>query len=182
MTTYIALLRAVNVGGNGRLAMADLRNLIAELDFTDVQTVLQSGNAVFRGRKMAGPALELQLERATEKQLGISPQYLIRTAAEWAAIIAANPFPPLAKEDPSHLVVMPLKSAPKPAQVKDLAGAIRGREQIRVVGKQLYITYPDGIGTSKFTGAVIEKRLATSGTARNWNTVLKLAALCEAAG
>lgn len=180
MTTYVALLRAVNVGGTSRLAMADLRNLIAELDFSEVQTVLQSGNAVFRGKKTTTTALESLLERETEKRLGIATQYLVRTAPEWSAVVNANPFPKEAEHDPSHLVVMPLKTAPLPAQVKALAAAIRGREGCQAVGKQLYVVYPDGIGTSKFTGALIEKHLATRGTARNWNTVLKLAALCQA--
>ena len=180
MTTYIALLRAVNVGGKGRLSMADLRNLISELDFSDVQTVLQSGNAVFGGKKMATGSLESLLERETEKRLGIATQYLVRTAAEWQAMVAANPFAKEATTAPSHLVVMPLKDAPSAAALKALAATIRGREQIKAVGKQLYIVYPDGIGTSKFTGALIEKQLDTRGTARNWNTVRKLAALCEA--
>lgn len=179
MTTYVALLRAVNVGGSSRLAMADLRNLIAELEFSDVQTVLQSGNAVFRGKKLTAASLESRLERATAERLGMATDYLVRTAAEWQAIVAANPFPKEAVSDPSHLVVMPLKSVPAAAHLTALAGAIRGREKMKAVGKQLYIVYPDGIGTSKFTGSLIEKQLATRGTARNWNTVLKLAALCQ---
>ena len=113
------------------------------------------------------------------KRLKVQCDYLVRTAQEWRAIIAGNPFPDEAQSDPGHLVVMCLKTAPAKAAVQDLAAAIRGRELIRAVGRELYLVYPAGIGLSKLTGALIERKLNTRGTARNWNTVLKLAALAE---
>jgi uncharacterized protein (DUF1697 family) len=85
-----------------------------------------------------------------------------------------------AKDDPGHLVVMCLKAAPTTKNVLALEAKIPGREQIRADGKHLYITYPDGIGPSKLTNTVIEKTLGIRGTARNWNTVLKLATLAPA--
>ena len=174
MALTIALLRAVNVGGR-KVVMADLRALITALGFGDARTLLQSGNLVFdAGRR---PALELEatLEAATRERFGFSTDYLVRTADEWTRIIAANPFPDIARDDPSHLLVMALKPAPAAAAVAALQAAIVGRETIAAVGRQLYIAYPDSIGTSRLTGAVIERRLAVRGTARNWNTVLKLA-------
>jgi len=176
LTTHIALLRAVNVGGRGKAPMADLRKMLADLGFEAPQSLLQSGNLVFRSQP-TGAALEALLERETKARLGLATDYIVRTAAEWARIVAANPFAAMARDDPSHLVVMPLKSAPGAAGLEGLRAWIPGREAIEAVGRELYITYPDGIGTSKLTGAVIERRLGTRGTARNWNTATKLAAL-----
>jgi uncharacterized protein (DUF1697 family) len=176
MTTHIALLRAVNLGAHNAVAMADLRDFLARLGFTDPRTLLQSGNAVFRGGKQT-TAVERLLEKEAAARLGLETDFFVRTAAEWHALIAANPFPAEAKRDPSHLLLMCLKAAPPPEAVAALQGSIAGRELVRAVGRQAYVVYPDGIGRSRLTNAVIEKRLGTRSTGRNWNTVLKLAAL-----
>ena len=180
MALHIALLRGINVGGHGTLPMAALRDMLAGLGFADVRTLLQSGNAVFAGGTRTGAALERYLEAETEKRFKHRPDYFVRTQAEWRAIVAANPFKKEAKSDPGRLVVMALKEAPARATVDALRAAIKGRETFRAHGRELYIYYPDGQGTSKFTGTLIEKTLSTRGTARNWNTVTKLAALAGA--
>ena len=107
----------------------------------------------------------------------LEADYLVRTASEWTSIVAANPFPREAQDNPAHLVVMALKAAPSKAHVAALEAAIKGRERVCAKRRELYMVYPDGIGRSKLTIAVIERALATRGTARNWNTVLKLQAL-----
>lgn len=179
MPTYIALLRGINVGGNNKIAMADLRTLCESLGFKAAKTLLQSGNLIFESDRRTNTVLEQLLEKETEKRLGVTVDYVIRTPSEWETIIASNPFPKEAKTDPSHLVVMFLKTLANPKNVKELQTEIKGREIVRADGKQLYITYPDGIGTSKLTNVVIEKKLDTRGTARNWNTILKLSALTQ---
>jgi uncharacterized protein (DUF1697 family) len=176
VTTHIALLRAVNVGGRGKVAMTDLRAMLEELGFEAPQSLLQSGNLVFAS-ETTGAALEAVLEQEAKARLGLATDFIVRTANEWRRIVAANPFAAMAKEDPTHLVVMPLKSPPDAAGLKGLRAWIPGREAIEASGRELYISYPDGIGTSKLTGAVIERRVGARGTARNWNTVTKLAAL-----
>jgi uncharacterized protein (DUF1697 family) len=93
MTTYIGLLRGINVGGNKMVAMADLRALIAGLGFADVTTLLQSGNVVFRGPASATADLERTLEAALEKRLGMRVEFHVRTGAEWHRVVAGNPFP-----------------------------------------------------------------------------------------
>ena len=103
----------------------------------------------------------------------------VRTAVEWAALLAENPFADEARRDPGRLVVMCLKAVPPAEAVKRLHAAIRGSEVLRAADRQLYIVYPDGIGRSRLTGVLIERTLGTRGTARNWNTVLKLAAMLE---
>jgi uncharacterized protein (DUF1697 family) len=175
MTRAVALLRAVNVGGTGKLPMAELAKLLAKLGYTEVKTILQSGNAVFTCAANADAKLEAALEAAIATAFGLQTAIVARSAAEWDAVIAANPCGDAAASDPSHLVVMPCKSAPSAANVTALQAAIAGRETVHAVGKQLYITYPDGIGDSKLTSAVIERKLGVAGTARNWNTVQKIA-------
>ena len=177
MARYIALLRGINVGGNKMIAMADLRAFMAHMGLEDPQSILQSGNLVFRSKSRPTGKLEQLLEVGIKKRLSIETHFFVRTAQEWQSVIAHNPFPEEAKRDPGHLVVMLFKSAPAPGDVKALQGAIPGSEVIRVDERQGYITYPDGQGRSRLTNALIESRLGTRGTARNWNTVLKLAAI-----
>jgi uncharacterized protein (DUF1697 family) len=173
----VALLRAVNLPGHNKVAMADLRALLAALRLAEPQSLLQSGNLVFRSDGQTAAQLEQLLERETLKRLGIRTDYFVRTAPEWQEAIARNPFPDEAERDPSHLVVMFLKIAPAPKAVRALQAAISGPELVRAHGLQAYITYPAGIGRSRLTTAVIESKLGSRGTARNWNTVLKLGAL-----
>jgi uncharacterized protein (DUF1697 family) len=176
MDARVALLRGVNVGGRGRIPMADLRELFVTLGFSAAKTLLQSGNVVFASDGQP-PALEQLLERESASRLGLSTDYFVRTAAEWREVLEHNPFPEAAASDPSHLLVIPLKTAPAAADLKSLQSAIKGRETIAGWERHLYVVYPDGIGTSKLTLAVIEGRLGTRGTGRNWNTAQKLAAL-----
>jgi uncharacterized protein (DUF1697 family) len=176
LTTHVALLRAVNVGGRGKVAMADLRQMLSDLGFEQPRSLLQSGNLVFACQP-SREALEALLETQAKARLGLDTDFIVRTADQWAAIVAANPFADMARDDASHLVVMPLKSDPDTARLRELKAWIPGPEKIEAAGRVLYITYPDGIGTSKLTGAAIERRLQARGTARNWNTVSKLAAM-----
>jgi len=182
VTRVVALLRAVNVGGTGKLAMPDLCTLLTKLGYSGVKSLLQSGNVVFGCDGPANAALEATLEAAAAKKLGVKTEFFVRSAREWDKIVAGNPYPDAARDDPSHLVVMAFKSAPAAKNVAALQAAIPGRETVRASGKQAYFVYPDGIGTSKLTNAIIERHLGMSGTARNWNTVLKLAAAAAALG
>jgi len=161
---HIALLRGINVGGHKPVSMADLRDLVMQLGLTDVRSLLQSGNLVFGANGRTAAQLERLLEAEAEQRLGLQTDFFVRNAKE-------------AARDPAHLVVMSLKDAPSVTRVKALQAAITGREVVRAAGKHLYIVYPDGIGLSRLTNALIDKQLGTRGTGRNWNTVLKLGAL-----
>ncbi len=173
---HVALLRAINLGGRNAVSMVRLRDLLEELGFPGARTLLQSGNLVFECHGRTPAELERALEEATAKRLGVRTDYFVRTSREWGRIVAANPFPREAKEDPARLVVFCLKKEPAAGDVKALQAAIRGREIVHSDGRQAYIVYPDGQGRSKLTPGLIESKLGTRGTARNWNTVLKLAA------
>lgn len=174
---HVALLRAVNLAGYNKVGMADLKALLIGLGFEDAQTLLQSGNIVFTGGNKTTASLEQALQRAAAKQLELETDFFVRTAKEWQAIVDANPFPREATDDPSHLLAVILKDEVSAANVTALQKAIVGREVVRAKGRCAYIVYPDGIGRSKLTTAIIEKKLGTRGTARNWNTVLKLQTL-----
>ena len=119
------------------------------------------------------------LEGALVKEVGLKTPVLVRSAAEWRAALDANPFREEAVSDPSHLVVVPLKAKVEKSAVVELSKAIVGRERVKVIGQTLYVVYPDGIGESKLTAALIEKKLGVAGTARNWNTAQKVAAKLE---
>jgi uncharacterized protein (DUF1697 family) len=177
MTRHVALLRAVNLAGRSMVSMASLRALLEELGFSEVRSLLQSGNLVFDDDRRTPAELEHLLEEATMKKLGVRTDCFVRTSKQWGKLVAANPFPGEAKKDPGHFLVVCLKKAPSAAAVKSLQAAIRGREIVRAEGRQAYAIYPDGVGRSKLTAALIEKKLGSRGTARNWNTVLKLAAM-----
>lgn len=180
MTSYIALLRAVNVGGFV-LPMAELRAMLEAMGFDHPRTLLQSGNAVFGvARATSAATLETKLEAEAKRRFGKPIAFLVRSAREWDAIIECNPFPDAAKNDPSHLLVMALKGAPDSAAVKTLRTRYEGPESIQVDGREAYLVYPEGIGRSRLTAALLERGLGFAGTARNWNTVLKLAAAAQA--
>lgn len=178
MNSYIALLRAVNVAGRNMLSMSDLRALAEDLGLEGARTLLQSGNLVFQSkRQVAAAALERRFEEETARRLNLSVDYFIRSADELETVIDRNPFSKESVSDPGHLLVLFLKAEPPAKSIGALKDAVRGPEYFRSVGTHLYIVYPAGIGRSKLTTAVIEKTLGTRGTGRNWNTVLKLAAL-----
>ncbi|MBJ3777242.1 DUF1697 domain-containing protein [Acuticoccus mangrovi] len=170
-TAAIAFLRAVNVAGKGRLAMADFRRALTALGLEAVETVAQTGNAVFRAVDLAG--LEARVEAALADRFGLDTTVLVRTAAHWAETLRALPFPEAARDMPARLVVMPLTAVP-PADAVDALQEI-GSERVAAVGDMLFVVYPDGIGRSRLTTALIERRLGVRGTQRNWNTALLIA-------
>lgn len=169
MKAYAALLRAINVGGTGKLPMAELRELCAGCGFTDVSTYIQSGNVVFRS-KLSERGVKRALEQALAKKMGKPFGALIRTGAELEAVLGDNPFP---KAPPAQLLVLFL-DAPPPADCLDKI-VIPGREELALRGRELFIFFPDGMGRSK-----LKVPLQKVCTGRNLNTVRKLAALTRA--
>ena len=177
MSSHVALLRGINVGGARKIGMSALLGLLKELGFDDGKSLLQSGNLVFQSDGKSATELEKLLETETLKRLALNTDFIVRTGPEWARIIDRNPFPEEAKTDPSHLVVVFLKAAPAKSACEALRKAITGPELIRFDDRHAYITYPDGIGRSRLTNTLIEAKLGMRGTARNWNTVAKIGAM-----
>ncbi len=172
---FVALLRGVNVGGNKGVPMAALKAVAERLALGDPKTLLQSGNLVFSSDGKAG-AIETLLETAIESELGVETQVCVRSAAEWSALVEANPFPQEAKDDPAHLLLVAFKSPPKPSGPKAIAEVYDGPERIALARGHAFIVYPDGQGRSKLTPTLLGRHLGV-GTGRNWNTVLKLEAM-----
>jgi uncharacterized protein (DUF1697 family) len=173
---YVALLRAVNVGGR-TVPMASVRSVGEGAGYSNVRTFLQSGNLLFEAPAQRTAGVERRLEAETRSGIGVSTDYIVRTAAEWRAAIDENPFPNEARDAPAFLHVVFLKGPAADGADARLREAIRGREDARVRGRAAYVVYPDGAGRSKLTLRVIERAVGQRGTARNWNTVSRIAAL-----
>jgi uncharacterized protein (DUF1697 family) len=182
MPAYVGLLRAVNLGAGSQVSMERLRTLLSQKGLSGVVTLLQSGNVVFRSPERDRARLEEQLEGWVKGGFGLATACFVRSEAEWRGIVSGNPFPREASEAPNHLVVLVLKGEPPPPAWESLSAAIRGRERVQGSGRHAYIVYPDGIGRSRLTNALLEKHLGTPSTARNWNTVRKLEALVSSRG
>src|SRR3989442_3682735 len=155
MMTYFALVRGINVGGHKQVAMADLRQLLTHLGFAAARSLRQSGNLVFRSKARSGAQLERLLEAEAKKRLSLEADCFVRTAQEWKAIVAHNPFPTEAERDPGHLVVMFLKQAPAHKDVAALQAAITGPEVVRAAGTHAHIVYPSGISRSRLTDCIL---------------------------
>lgn len=171
----VALLRAVNVGGTAKIAMAELKAMAEDVGLADPRTLLQSGNLVFEAAGRPAGALEKLLERELAARLAVETDIMVRTAPQLKAAIGRNPFAKEAKSDPARLHVHFLKAPASAAAVASLRSAIKGREAVKGTGGEVFIYFPDGAGASKLTNAVIERHLGARGTSRNWNTVTKLA-------
>lgn len=160
--------------------MADLRTLLAELGLHDAQTLLQSGNVVIRDEGRTPEELELLLEEESERRFKLRAEFFVRTLDEWNGILLVNPFPEAAEHDPSHLVVMFFKEPLDLEEVQKIQRAVAGPEIMQAVSRELFVVYPEGIGTSKLASTRGWSKFASRGTGRNWNTVLRLAALARA--
>ena len=164
MTAYVALLRAVNVGGTGKLPMAELVRICEAIGFTGVRTYIASGNAVFAS-KAKEPRVKALLEEALHAYAGKPVGVLVRDAAEMAEILANNPFPDAA---PNRTLAIFLDAPPPSDTFETLSG--QKDEVVRLGLREIYVHYGDGMGTSK-----LKFPAAKTGTARNMNTIKKLA-------
>ncbi len=174
----VALLRGVNVGGNKKIAMADLRELLRGMGFSDVETVLQSGNAVFGGAHDEPSYVAAAIERALEEQLRLKSAVQVRTAAELAAVVAADPLAGVAT-NPSHYLVGFIGGEPSPEAARFVADIDLPPDQVRLIGRELYLWYSVGVLTSPISAIAWDRQLDLPVTMRNWNTVRKLAALAS---
>ena len=178
MARYAALLRGINVGPNKRIAMADLRELLGGLGFTDVQTLLQSGNAVFATRKAKPEKLAQRIEQATEAQFGLDVRCLVREGDELHALIEGNPLGDVATNG-SRLMAHFLSERPDPERLQAHDPRSLAPEEIALGDRVIYQWCPDGVLAAPAAGGFAEKYLGVTVTARNWNTVTKLSALLE---
>jgi uncharacterized protein (DUF1697 family) len=164
MTKYVALLRAVNVGGTGKLPMTELKSMCESSGFLNARTYVASGNVVFES-KLSEAAVKAKLEKCMASYAGKPVEVMVRTGPEMAAVLAANPFKSRA---PNQTVAIFLDERPPKDALKTITG--QGEEEVALGAREIYVHYGEGMGHSK-----LQIPAAKRGTARNMNTVAKLA-------
>jgi uncharacterized protein (DUF1697 family) len=177
VTTFVALLRGVNVGGNTKLPMADLRGLMTEMGFGYVQTYIQSGNVVFTAGEVECEPVRLRLESAIAERFGFSALIIVLTAAQFLNAAHSNPFEDIT-QDPAKLHVGFMTAPPEVSALENLRTKPQGTDQWTVVGTIFYLHAPDGMGKSVLA-PFIERTLEVLGTFRNWRTVLALSDMAK---
>lgn len=175
MKIWIALFRAVNVGGKNKVTMVQLKSVFESVGCENVRTYIQSGNVVFSSNIRSKPKLQNVIADATESQFGFRPHVMLLSDTELQSAITSNPFPK-ATDDPKKLHFYFLQGQPNPADVSSLDQLASNSEQYQIHGNVFYLHAPDGVGTSKLASSV-ERRLKVPATARNFSTVHKLAAM-----
>ena len=178
MTRYVALLRGINVGTAKQIGMADLKNLVVGLGYTDVKTHLRSGNVLLTANRTSAAKLAAQLTAAIKEQFSMAVSVVVRTRDELAAVVAANPLGEVAT-DPSRSVVAFLSGSPDAAGLAALLAVDVWPEQIVADGDELYLWCPDGQADGAATKALTKAKLGVVVTARNWRTVTKLLELAD---
>lgn len=173
---YIALLRAINVGGRNRLSMGDLKGLLSAGGYSDVTTYLQSGNALFTGPDGDRDELAREIEARMLRDLSLDITVFIRTRDDLAAAIDGNPFPD-ATSSPSRLFITFLSASPDPVRASEVDMRPFEPDQFRVANRVIYLWCPDGAARSKLTNEFWERRFGLKATTRNWTTVNKLASM-----
>ena len=171
MSTYAAILRAINVSGRNKITMPALRDAFVALGYEDVVTYIQSGNVVFRTRAPRAK-LGATIEDCIAREFGQSVKAVLRSAKELADIVAKNPFLTRRGVDRAHLHVTFLASTPARAAVSSLS-VPSGSDELIIAGKDVYVYAPGGYGKTKVNNTFVERRLGVA-TTRNWNTVTKL--------
>lgn len=182
MPTYVILLRAVNVGGFGKLPMASFRKVLEDLGYSNVETYIQSGNAVVDARGNAS-GVSKAVAAALEMLMGAPVGVVVRTHEELSHIIATNPFAAEAAVDGARVHVAFLAGqagrGAKAALEEIVVKYPKRRDRYHLAGDHLYFHFPEGAGETKFTGKALDRAIGVIGTGRNWNTVLKLHAMTQ---
>lgn len=170
---YVALLRAVNVGGRNKIAMTRLRELLEGLGYGEVRTHLQSGNAVFTADGSSPERVAKEVEGSLAEEVGLVAKVLVRTRGELARVVADNPLLDVAS-DHARLLVTFLSHAPDREALDELAPADFEPDVFAVGEREIYVWYPEGVRATKLSNVFWEKRLDVVATGRNWNTVTRL--------
>jgi uncharacterized protein (DUF1697 family) len=179
VTSVISMLRGVNVGGNNMIKMDALRALYASLGLRDPQSYIQSGNVVFRTDRKEIAPIAKKIEDAIEDQFGFRPSVALRTTAELREVIAKNPFAKRSGIEPGKLLVSFLMSDPAAADRELVRKMKFDPEEVYLGSRHLYIYFTIGQAKTKLNTKMIEKTLKTTGTGRNWNSILKLLEMAE---
>jgi uncharacterized protein (DUF1697 family) len=178
MTTYIALLRGINVGGHRLIKMADLKAMFEALGFGGVQTYIQSGNVVFQADETEAP-LRQRIEQQIAATCGFPVTVALRTHDELARVITACPFAPDALAEGEHLYVALLAETPASTGIERMLASKTAPDEFRVLGREVYLLYRQSMRETLLTNGLIESRLGVLATSRNWRTLTTLAAMSQ---
>ncbi len=179
MRVMISMLRGVNVGPHNRMKMDALRELCGSLELRDAQTYIQSGNVIFRTSEPNIPRLTKRVQDGIDGKFGFRPDVVFRTTSEMRGIVARNPFSKRRGIDPSQLLVVFLAVKPAAAAVAGVSKIKCEPDEIRILGREVYIYYRGGMARPKVVWTTIMNKLGTTGTGRNWNSVVEMLALAE---
>lgn len=174
--TFVALLRGINVSGQRKIPMAELRSVCAAIGCEDVRTYIQSGNVVCSSTESAA-TLEQNLEKAIKRRFRCSVPVIVRAASKWRRYVRDIPFPTEAKQEGNHVLLVLSKRPPGANAVLELEHRATKAERIAKTGDAIWIHYANGIARSKLTPAVLDRYVGSPVTARNWRTVLRLDAM-----
>jgi len=175
MNKYISILRGINVGGNRKILMNDLKDLYRKLGFTNVETYIQSGNVIFESDKNGSTTdLEVKIQQAIAETFGFDVPVIVRIAGEWAESIVNNPFWKEKDADIDRLHLTCLKEVPSPELLDKIKLFQFLPDRYEIIGKDVFIFCAAGYGTSKLTNPFFESKLKVSASTRNWKTVMKL--------
>jgi uncharacterized protein (DUF1697 family) len=170
-TTWVALLRGINVGRNKRIAMSGLRELLQSLGYADVRTHLQSGNAIFSTPRRKPDAIEQDVSTAIKRAFGMDVAVMVRSAAELAAVVDANPFVARGVKT-SELHATFLADSPSPAKIATVDPAAVAPDEFAVGTRVIYVRLPNGVMGSRMPN--LDRVLGMPTTTRNWNTTMRL--------
>ena len=179
MPVLISMLRGINVGGHNQIKMDALRSLYVSLKLEDPRTYVQSGNIIFHTREKNSATLAKKIQNAIEARFKCRPEVILRTPDELRKAIAASPFADRPHLEPGKILVTFLDAEPAPEAHTALLTLKKYPEELHLKGRELYIYFPNGAGKSKLPWSTIAKLLNTTGTARNWNSVLKMLEIAE---
>jgi uncharacterized protein (DUF1697 family) len=175
MDRYISILRGINVGGNRKILMKDLKSLYEKLGFSKVETYIQSGNVIFEtDQKLCNYELEQRIQQEIAKIFGFDVSVIVRTSGEWAESIAQNPFLKEENVDINRLHLTCLKELPAADLLEKIRNIQYPPDRYEIIGCNVFIFCAAGYGTSKLVNSLFESKLKVQATTRNWKTVMKL--------
>lgn len=174
MTTYIALLRGINVSGQKKIKMAELREHLAELSYQHIQTYIQSGNILFEREETSTATIEEEIQEKIEEKYGFDVPTMVKTKEDFEHVVSHHPFIRQRNEDPKYVHVTFLAEEPDPEHVTVLRAGEYASEEYELDGNYFYLFAPDGYGRAKLNNNFIERKLKVRATTRNWKTVNKL--------
>ena len=181
-TTYIALLRGINVGGKRKLPMVDLKKMFVDQGFENVMTYIQSGNVIFQAKNQNTVKLATQLEAEFLKLFALEVPVIIRTASEWQQLIDAQPYQNSTQvtfNNPEKWHVTLLGATPEQQAVEKMNGFSASPDDFRLILNSIYLYCQNGYGNTKLTNTFFESKLKVKATTRNWKTIIHLSTLCE---